>query len=235
MGRKKIVNYVKSNSRPTGKHLPEYNFGSFQVFIQDPLPEHVDIKKIFSEIENVIPEHLLELLDVIYIGDFSFLRERDINAMYADGAIYILNEQDDNDDLKDDVVHELSHAVDEQYGDFLYAEGLLEDEFLLKRNKLRRILSHQGYDISKYDFYNPDYDQEFDEFLYSEIGYDVLRIMTVDIFTGAYAATSLREYVARCFEEYYLGNRVYLQDICPYVYKKLSALEKMSPEDEYAN
>ena len=54
MGRKKIVNYVKSNSRPTGKHLPEYNFGSFQVFIQDPLPEHVDIKKIFSEIENLL-------------------------------------------------------------------------------------------------------------------------------------------------------------------------------------
>ena len=71
MGRKKIVNYVKSNSRPTGKHLPEYNFGSFQVFIQDPLPEHVDIKKIFSEIENVIPEHLLNrrchLAHLIYI------------------------------------------------------------------------------------------------------------------------------------------------------------------------
>ena len=215
------------------KQLPEYNFGSFQVFVQDSLPENINIKKIFSDIKKVVPSHLLDSLDVIYIGDFPFLKERDVNAMYADGGIYVTNEQDDNEDLKDDIVHELSHAIEERYGDFLYADGKLEDEFLLKRSKLRRILTHQGYDISKYDFYNPEYDKDFDEFLYIDIGYDILRLLTVDIFTGAYAATSLREYLARGFEEYYLGNRSYLKEICPYVYKKLSLLEKTPSEEEY--
>ena len=126
MKRRKVVNYVKSSN----KHLPEYNFGSFQMFVQDPLPDHIDVHEIFSDIKSVIPDHILESLDVIYVGDFSFLKEREINAMYSDGAIYISNTQDDNEDLKDDIVHELAHAIDEKYHDFIYADGKIAAEFL---------------------------------------------------------------------------------------------------------
>lgn len=220
MKRKKVVNYVKSSSR----HLPEYNFGSFQMFVQDPLPDYIDVHEIFSDIKNVIPDHILESLDVIYVGDFSFLKEREINAMYSDGAIYISNVQDNNEDLKDDIVHELAHAIDEKYHDFIYADGKIEDEFLLKRNQLKRALAYSGQDISKYDFYETEYNEEFDDFLSKEIGFDALRLLAVDIFTNPYAATSLKEYFASCFEKFYLEEQVYLKELCPYVYKKLSLL-----------
>jgi len=51
------------------------------------------------------------------------------------------------------------------------------------------------------------------------------------MFTGAYAATSHREYFARGFEEYYLGDKVYLKQVSPYIYKKLSLLNKKDLEE----
>ena len=99
------------------KKLFENKIGSFQVFIQDPLPENVNINGVFEEVESILPKYFLRLVDVVYIGDFSFFKERDINAMYLDGALYISNEQDDNDDMKDDIIHEFAHALEEKYNE----------------------------------------------------------------------------------------------------------------------
>ena len=84
---------------------------------------------------------------------------------------------------------------------------------------------------SNLDFFETEYDEEFDLFLYKEVGYDALRLLVVDLFTAAYSATSLREYFARGFEEYYLGNLLYLKDISPYIYKKLSLLNEKDLEE----
>ena len=140
-------------------------------------------------------------------------------------------EKDDNDDLIDDIIHEVAHAVEERYGQFLYSDEKIKNEFLLKRSRLKRILEDQGYDISNLDFFETEYDEEFDLFLYKEVGYDALRLLVVDLFTAAYSATSLREYFARGFEEYYLGNLLYLKDISPYIYKKLSLLNEKDLEE----
>ena len=40
-------------------------------------------------------------------------------------------------------------------------------------------------------------------------------------FVRPYGATSLREYFACAFQEYYLGNKDRLFDRCPEVYKKI--------------
>ena len=47
---------------------------------------------------------------VIYVGDFSHFEERDTNAAYENGAIYIINVQDNAMDMADDIVHEIAHA-----------------------------------------------------------------------------------------------------------------------------
>ena len=83
------------------KKLFENKIGSFQVFIQDPLPENVNINGVFEEVESMLPKYFLRLVDVVYIGDFSFLKDKGFNALYQDGALYISNEQDNDDDLKD--------------------------------------------------------------------------------------------------------------------------------------
>ena len=150
--------------------------------------------------------------------------------MYSDGALYISNVQDDNSDLKDDIVHEIAHAVEEKYGQFLYSDEDITNEFLLKRKKLKEILSFQDYDMSGLNFFETEYDEEFDNFLYNDIGYDALQMLAVELFINPYAITSLREYFSTGFEEYYLENRLYLKDLSPYVYRKLSLLEEEDVE-----
>ena len=222
MNRKKVVNYVKRQN----KALSEYKVGPFQIIIKDPLTANINIRDLFNNINALLPKKYTSLVDIIYIGDFTFLNKQEVNALYMDGAIYISNQQDNTDDLKDDVVHEISHAVEEKYGDFIYGDGEIKGEFLLKRDKLKKILQHQDYNIRDYDFYKIKYEEKFDSFLYEEVGYDALRIMTVDILLGPYSITSLREYFARGFEEYYIGNKFYLKEVCPYIYKKLLFLEE---------
>ena len=230
MKNKELANYVKARN----KTLPEYQFGNFHVLVQSPLSADIDLSKVFKDVNDVVPEHFSKLIDVVYVGDFKFLNDREVNAMYSDSAIYISNVQDNNDDLKDDVVHELAHAVEEKYGQFLYSDEQIKNEFLLKRSRLKRILENQGYDISNLDFFETEYNEEFDSFLYKEVGYDILQLLAVNLFIAPYSVTSLKEYFARGFEEYYLGNILYLKDLSPYVYKKLSLLnEKDQEETEY--
>ena len=66
------------------------------------------------------------------------------------------------------------------------------------------------------------------------MGYDRLSGFTEGLFLAPYSVTSLREYFARAFEEFFLGDRLYLKSMCPYSYKKLlflySNLERLEHE-----
>ena len=75
--------------------------------------------------------------------------------------------------------------------------------------------------------WNVDYDKVIDDFLYSTVTYDVLWQMVPGIFPSPYAATSLREYFARGFEEYFMGEPHSLKDICPVLYSKMYNLHNM--------
>ena len=206
------------------KSLPEYQFGPFQVLVQSPISEDVDISTVFNEVINLLPEHFLRLIDVVYIGEFEFLDKREINAMYTDGALYISNIQDDESDLRDDIVHEIAHAVEEKYGQFLYSDEKIKDEFLLKRSRLKRILLFQEYDITDLNFFETEYDENFDNFLNKEVGYDKLGQLAIGVFVSPYAATSIREYWGTGFQEYIFGDRNDIKETSPALYDTLEFL-----------
>ena len=50
-------------------------------------------------------------VDVIYVGDFQEFEEKRFNAAYEDGAIYVINVQDNAKDMADDIVHEIAHSL----------------------------------------------------------------------------------------------------------------------------
>ena len=91
-----------------------------------------------------------------------------------DGAIYVSNEQDSNEDMKDDVVHELGHALEDNYHDFIYDDEKIQDEYFAKLKKLKKFLEHEGYNTEAYSFFNLEYDADFDEFLFKKVGYEKL-------------------------------------------------------------
>ena len=221
MKNKKLVNYVKN------KKLLEYNFSSFQVFIKDELPKDIDVKKVFEKTFSSLPKHFLNLVDVAYIGDFSFFKDRDVNAAFIDGALYITNQQDDNSDMLDDVIHEISHAVEKKYSQEIYEDQKIKNEYFNKLKKLKNYLSFEGYNIRGIDFFNEEYNKDFDDLLYRTIGYEKLAGYTKDLFLSPYSITSLREYFARGFEEYYIGNKLDLKEISPYVYKKIMLISNI--------
>lgn len=225
---KGMADYIKESSEKTQKGQKELTvFGDVNVFIKDPLPEDIDVRNVLTKLETLIPKYFASGLDLIIIGQNGEFEERDINAMYQDGAIYVTNLQMTEEDLLDDIVHELAHAVEENNGEFLYSDELIFKEFMGKRKRLLDILTQEGYSVDEQNFMNAEYDREFDEFLYQEVGYPTLTALTMGLFASPYGATSLREYFANGFEEYFLGDRNYLKKISPFLYSKLDKAEDL--------
>ena len=205
--------------------LPEYNFNGLQVLVKDQLPDNVNIKKVFADVNTLLPDHFFNLVDIVYVGHFDFFDEREVNALYMDDAIYVTNKQDDEDDMRDDIIHELAHAAEEKYKDLIYDDQQVENEYFAKMKRLKVTLDYEGHDVHVHEFYNLEYNPDFDNLLYKEIGYEKLDNLINGLFLSPYSITSLREYWSTGFEEYFLGDRLYLKTVCPYLYKKLSHLE----------
>ena len=75
------------------------------------------------------------------------------------------------------------------------------------------------YDVPEGFISDLDYNKEIDEFLYLTIGYEILNQLVANIFISGYAATSVSEYFARGFEEYFIGDKDSLKQLSPVLYK----------------
>tara|TARA_R100000152_G_C6738231_1_gene162197 strand:+ start:74 stop:739 length:666 start_codon:yes stop_codon:yes gene_type:complete len=219
-----MISYIKK----TSQNKREYRIFGKSLFVVDPLPSHIDMEEIIDSIQGSISRKHFDNVDVVYVGRFSSFLDKNINAMYLDNALYITNEQDSGEDLIDDIIHEVAHAVEEKYFDHIYGDGLIEREFLVKRNRLKQILLAHDYNVHKYDFSQTIYNSEFDNLLYQKIGYEKLQNLINGLFLSPYAATSMREYFANAYEHIYaFGEGKMTSKISPVVYKKILSLEEM--------
>ena len=209
-----------------GKKPKQFKWHGVDVFVQkDFTSPEVDIEKVLSQLSKKIPHHLFSGLDAIYVGEFDFLKSRDLDAMFRDGAIFLSNEKISVEDTADDITHEIAHLVEKEKSNFIYGDGKIEQEFLNKRKELYFILKEEGYEVSLSQFLNPEYDIQFDQYLYQHVGYPVLSVLTINLFYSPYGATSLREYFANCFEGFFWNEDITrVNDLSPEVYKKLEQL-----------
>ena len=230
----KIKNIIKHSSKKAKANKKEHViFGNIVVLIKDPLPINFNIEVALRDLEETIPKHYTRNIDAIYIGQFQDLISREAQAKYENGAIFVTNEQHGEYDMIDDIVHEFAHALEESYSYYLYADGKLEMEFLKKRAHLRRILKLEDYNVSKYDFLNVEYDRSFDSFLYKKVGYSDLHSLSFDLFVSPYGATSLREYFANGFENYYLEDPEIVKQISPELFRKIEKLHNVQYENDH--
>ena len=65
----------------------------------------------------------------------------------------------------------------------------------------------------------------FDSFLHKEVGYSILENAAMGLFVSPYAATSLEEYWAVGFEDYFVGDREYLKKISPQLFNKIKEIK----------
>ena len=197
-------------------------FGTVNLYVLNPLPKSINILEVIESVENKIPGHLVSHIDAIYVGTFKEFKEKQINAMYRDGAVYVSNEQDNIMDMVDDIIHEIAHASENENSQEIYADGKIQREFLGKRERLESLLGEYGYlqDV-KVDFSQIEYSKELDILLYNVIGYDIVETLTTGLFVKPYAVTDIREYYATAFEEYLLGDIDYLRRISPVAFSKV--------------
>jgi|TARA_B100000287_G_scaffold285765_1_gene269415 hypothetical protein len=212
-------------TKRTNESYKDFNFRGVNIFIDDPLPENIDIKSVLRVVENRIPREFFKDIKEIRVGDYEYFDKRGINALYKDRVLYIANEQSGFEDLLDDIVHEIAHHVEQKYPEDIYGDGLLKREFLKKRKQLEFELRSEGYWTSEYDFEKIKFDLEFDKFLYDRIGKRLLNMVTSSIFIRPYASVSIREYFATGFEAYYLGKRDELFQMSPDLYNKINELD----------
>jgi hypothetical protein len=208
------------------KEKRHFTWRGVQIFLKDPIlnPE-VSLMNVLGTIDKKIPSHLLKNLDTIYVGDFDFFKDREIQAMYENSSIFVTNNQKNEEDMCDDIIHEIAHSVEDMHKDLIYSDGALESEFKTKREKLYLVLKGEGVPANLSDFSDCAYREEFDEYLYKEVGYPLLNMVSSNIFYSPYAITSLREYFANGFEAYfYYGDYDFVKKTCPQLFNKLNAL-----------
>ena len=82
-------------------------FSNTTIYVKDPMPEEINLQKILRNVEKMIPNYLAQGIDSIYVGQFQDLIDREVNSLYRGGTIFITNGQNDEEDVLDDLVHEI--------------------------------------------------------------------------------------------------------------------------------
>ena len=139
------MKWINESMKRSRKLKDQYSMRGTQIYVNDQPPEHINLEFVFDYIAARVPKRLLDSVDVIYVGDFPEFEERDINAFYDNGAIFITNDQEDDQDMIDDIIHEIAHAVEERFNDFIYSDSSIEREFMAKRETLFNLC--QSYDL----------------------------------------------------------------------------------------
>jgi hypothetical protein len=223
-----MLDYIKNTAESAQKNNREKSiYADKLVYVKDQLSYGINLDYVLSTVESLVPNHLVTNIDSIYIGKFKDIEEKQFNALYDSGVIYVANDQDNENDMIDDIVHEIGHAVEEQFGEYIYGDGILLREFRAKREILYTYLKANGWDPPYDALQNPDYQEDLDKYFYDIIGYPTLSSLTVGVFYSPYAATSLREYFANGFENYFIRSRENLKELSPILYNKIDSLHEL--------
>lgn len=217
-----MKNYIQQKQSDIIKSQTNfYTPSGIHVFVKDSV-DNINISKVLNKVEERVPAHILTEIEMIIFGWFQEFEERSIKAFYDSGTIYISNIQADDDSVYEDIIHEIAHAVELTYGYEIYSDGKIRDEFISKRRYLHDILWDQGYKMPVSFFIDTEFNQEFDDMLYKQIGYEKLDGHAAGIFISSYAATSLREYFATAFADFFVNsNHNFLKKISPVAYNKI--------------
>jgi hypothetical protein len=227
-----LLEYIRQSKDNAGI----YYLNDIPVWTEDPLPDSINLRQVLLDVAKRLPNVYLKYVQAVRIGMFEEMYERELNALYKDGVLYISNTQDNNADMLDDIIHEVAHAVEDHNHDLVYGDESVFLEFLGKRKRLHDLLKSEGYDVKIEQFLTTQYDYDFDMFLFQDIGYPVLETLTLGLFLSPYSVTSINEYFAIGFEQFYMGEssysqsreRKYVTKICPKMSEKLYYLDELT-------
>lgn len=221
----KLINYLQNSySKNTANPVGERYFSGLRVDIQQPVQAGVNLEGCFSYVFDSMPSIFYSRVKEVKIGEFPFLKSRQVEAIYKNGVIYLTNNHENNHSVISDLVHEIAHSFEETEFEKIYGDNSVKNEFLAKRERLFHSLQSLGlitYPISKQDFLETNCMSRFDEYLYSTVGYEKIQTIAMNLFISPYAATCLREYFANAFENFFINDINVVKKISPNIYNKI--------------
>ena len=137
--RDKIQKIINESIKAQEKWKKEFSLFGKMLYVESPFVGSVNVPKVIDAIELQIPRSIFNEIDLIMVGDFDFLQERDLEALYKDGAIYVSNNLLSDEDLLENIIHEVAHSLEESLGYYIYADHKITSEFMAKRETLKRI------------------------------------------------------------------------------------------------
>jgi len=221
-----LLEYIRASKNNSGI----YYLNDIPVWTEDPLPDSIDLRQVLLDVAKRLPNIYLKYIQAVRIGIFEEMLEKELNALYKDGVLYVSNMQDNNTDMLDDIIHEIAHAVEDHNSDLIYGDEKVFLEFVGKRKRLYQLLKSEGYDVTIEQFLTTTYDYDFDMFLFQDIGYPVLETLTLGLFLSPYSVTSINEYFAVGFENFYMDESIYVKKICPILLEKILYLDELTYE-----
>ena len=128
-----INHLLEKQKKLSQKNSDFYTARGTHVYFKDDMMSDVDVEAVIAKVEAKLPAHLISEIEMIVVGWFEEFESRQINAFYDSGAVYVSNIQDDQEDMFDDIVHEVSHSLEPVYGYEIYGDQKVKDE-LYKRD-----------------------------------------------------------------------------------------------------
>ncbi len=220
--------YIKQSHKKNIQERKEFTlFGNINLFVKDTLPQEVDLTNIIMDLEDTIPRKFFYDIDMVIIGQFNELISRGIRGAYMDGAIYITNEQPSGEQLFEDIVHEVAHAVEKSYEYEIYGDDSVEKEYLGKKKRFLDLLQANGIKVPNRIRYETEYSKLFDEYLFLSLGYDKVTPFSQGLFLTPYASVSVSEYFATAFEYYFVQADISrVREISPQLFNKLREISE---------
>lgn len=214
MSEEALSTYVRKSAVKTRKqHLETIDVDGIEVNLYNCSLQTGIVRMLFMQLKKILKNRFLVKIDTIYIGDLEFLREKGFTGLYDNNTLYIV-ESDSVEEMKRTVLHELSHAMEKIYGQYITEIQDVEAEFYKKRMTLYTRLSDAGYKVDRAQFETTSYNEDFDRLISTNIGFNRIRPFSDDLFMSPYAITSINEYVANGFEAFFY-DRDKLASMCP--------------------
>ena len=81
-----LIEYIKESVQRPGIY---YLAGEIPVWSEDPLPEHINLRAVLDKVAQILPTAYFRYVDAVKIGTFPEMIDRELNAMYSDGVLYL--------------------------------------------------------------------------------------------------------------------------------------------------
>jgi hypothetical protein len=105
-------------------------FNKIEVSFLGPFLGPINLENVIKEVESKIPLCLFSEIDIIYVGDFDFLNDKNISSSFMDSAIYLSNNAYHESDIIYDITAAVAESVEQKYMHLFYERSPIIKELI---------------------------------------------------------------------------------------------------------